>query len=97
MTVASTGATGAAAAAAAVANAIKASGVLVRVSADDFQRIVERGDEPLVVAARAGFLSRAYDYLTSYKGLAFYTRSREPLALGGEVEIVTAKQIWMPR
>ena len=86
----------AAAAAAAIANAIKASGVLVRVPPEDFLRLVERGRDGVVVTARSGFFNRSYDYLTSYKGLAFYTRSAEPLALGGELEIVTAKRIWIP-
>jgi hypothetical protein len=87
----------AAAAAAAIANATKASGVLVRVPPDDFLRLVERGRDGVVVAARGGFMGRRYDYLTSYKGLAFFTRSPEPLALGGEVEVVTAVRIWIPR
>jgi hypothetical protein len=95
MTVASSGAT-AAAAAAAIANATKASGVLVRVPPEDFLRLVERGRDGVVVTARGGFFNRGYDYLTSYKGLAFFTRSPEPLTLCGEVELVTANRIWIP-
>ena len=40
---------------AAIANAIKASGVVVQVSAEDFQRIVARGEKPLVIFATGGF------------------------------------------
>ena len=37
--------------AAAIANAIKASGVLVRVDPTEFLRIVHRAEEPLIVVA----------------------------------------------
>jgi hypothetical protein len=88
--------TDAAAHAAAVARAIKASGVLVRVRPEEFLRILNRQDEPLVVKAPAGFLQRGWRYLTSYKGLAFFTRSAESLPLSGRAELVEAESIWMP-
>jgi hypothetical protein len=91
-----TTAAGAASAAAAIANAVKASGVLVKVEPGDFLSILGRMERPLVVAAGKGFLSPGYKYLTSYKGLAFYTKSREPLSLPGAAELVAAKTIWIP-
>jgi hypothetical protein len=60
----SAGAAGAAAAAA-VAQAIKASGVLVRVEPTEFLRVLQRQQEPLVVHATGGFFSTYYQYLTS--------------------------------
>ena len=45
---------GAAAAAAAIAQAIKASGVLVRVSQADFESILNRSEKPLVITATGG-------------------------------------------
>ena len=86
----------AAAHAAAIANAIKASGVLVRVAPEEFLKILHRQDEPLVVQAPAGFLQRGWGYLTSYKGLAFFAKSREPLLLSGRTLLVTAKSINIP-
>ena len=86
----------AAAHAAAIAQAIKASGVLVRVEPTDFVRILYRQDEPLVVRAPAGFWQRGWRYLTTYKGLAFFTKSPEPLALSGRTEVIEAKAIWIP-
>jgi hypothetical protein len=53
-----------AAIAAAIGNAIKACGVLVRVSPDDFQRILAKGEKPLVICASGGFLTTNYHYLT---------------------------------
>jgi hypothetical protein len=92
----SAGASGAAAAAAAIAQAIKASGAIVRVEPEDFLRILERQREPLVVHATGGFFSTSYLYLSSYKGLAFFTKSTTPLTLSGGCEIVTAQKIWIP-
>ena len=82
--------------AAAIAQAIKASGVIVRLEARDFLRILQRENEPLVVIARGGFFKKGWRYLTSYKGLAFFTKSSEPLPLPGRAEVVQATAIWIP-
>ena len=87
----------AAAAAAAIANAIKASGVLVNVSPEDFAAILRRTEKPLVVTAKGGFFSTSYKYLTSYKGLAFYTKSPVPLILPVDAEVIKAKSISIPQ
>ena len=50
----------------------------------------------LVVHATGGIFSTSYRYLTSYKGLAFYTKAREPLELPTSTELVQAKAIWVP-
>ncbi len=86
----------AAAHAAAIAQAIKASGVLVRVEPSEFMRILHRQDETLVVMARGGFFEPGWRYLTSYKGLAFFTKSPDPLPLPGRAEVVEARKIWIP-
>jgi hypothetical protein len=89
--------TAAAAAAAAIAQAIKASGVIVRLEPAEFIKILGRQDEPLVVQARGGFFRSSWRYLTSYKGLAFCTESAEQLLLPGRAQIVAAASIWIPR
>ena len=85
-----------AAAAAAIANAIKASGVVVSVEPDDFAKILRKVDQPLIVFAEGGFFSKKYQYLTSYKGLAFFTKSLEPIQFAPGAEIVRARKIWIP-
>ena len=90
------GTTGAAAAAAAIAQAIKASGAIVRVESTDFMTILEKVDNPLVVCSESKFISTRYHYLTSYKGLIFYTKSATPLMLRPSAEIIRAKKIWIP-
>ncbi|KKK47628.1 hypothetical protein LCGC14_3153290, partial [marine sediment metagenome] len=87
---------GGAAAQAAIAQAIKASGVIVRVEPDAFLSILDRSDAPLVVTAQTGWFSKKDQYLTSYKGLAFFTKSAIPLTLPPSAEVVAAKTIWIP-
>ena len=87
---------GASSAAAAIAQAIKASGVLVRVAPDEFVKILGRAKEPLVVVAEGGLFRTNYQYLAGYKGLAFFTKSDAPLNLPGGAELVKASRIWIP-
>ena len=87
---------GAAGAAAAIANAIKASGTLVRVEPHGFQSLLRKQESPLVVHSYGGFLARKHRYLAGYKGLAFYTESPQPIDLPGRCELVEARSIWMP-
>jgi len=92
------GAAGAGAAGyAAIAQAIRASGVIVQVEESDFLTILSRTEKPLVVTGQGGVLKKNYQYLTSYKGLAFFTKVHIPLELGEGVELVTAKRICIPQ
>jgi hypothetical protein len=84
------------AAAAAIRKAIKASGVIVRVDATEFSNILEEIDQPLVVYSPPRLFLRQHQYLTSYKGLAFFTRSSDQIDLPRNVEVVVAKSLWMP-
>ncbi len=90
------GAVAPAAAAAAIANAIRASGVIVRVESVDFETILNKAEKPLVVCAQGGFFSTNYQYLMGYRGLAFYCKSATPLTLPLSVETIQAKKIWIP-
>lgn len=87
----------AATAAAAIAQAIKASGVIVKMDPDEFQRVLWKAEHPLVVTSETRFFGVKYHYLFGYRGLAFYTKTDTPLRLSGTVETVRAKSIWMPQ
>jgi len=87
---------GAAAAAAAIAEAIKASGVLIRLEPGEFRKIMVRVPDPLVVISQGGLFTTHYQYLISYKGLTFFTKSATPLDLPAGAEVVSAQRIWMP-
>lgn len=90
-----TGAVTAAAYTAVIGKAIKASGAIVRVEPNDFLEILHRQESPLVVFSEARTLSKN-KYITSYKGLYFYTKSPTLLTLPPETEIIQAKKIWIP-
>ena len=82
--------------AAVIAQAIKASGTIVNMKPEEFSLLLDRMDEPMVVMALGGIINTNYQYLTSYKGLAFFTNSSEKLPLPANTELITAKSIWIP-
>lgn len=84
------------AAAIAVANATKATGTIIHIEPDAWLALVDNMSEPLVVMGSGGVLTKHYQYLVSYKGLAFFTKSVEKLPLPPQAELVTAKKIWIP-
>jgi hypothetical protein len=86
----------AAAVQAAIAQAIKASGVVVQVSPEDFDSILRKIEKPLVISSTGGFIRTNYRYLTSYKGFAFYTKCPAPLEFSPKIEIIIANKIWIP-
>ena len=97
MSVAATsGATAGASAAAAIAQAIKASGVLIKVEPEAFSTIVSKSESPLIVMAEGGVFTKNYQYLTSYKGLAFYTKTPKEILLPNRTELIYAEKIWIP-
>lgn len=90
------GASAAAAAAAAAARAIKASGTIVELEPEEFQRLLHRGRDLVVVMSPPRRFHNRYAYITSYRGLAFCTRSPAPLHMPVSAEVIAAKKIWIP-
>ena len=87
---------GGAAAAAAIANAVKASGAIVRVDAANFDSILSRAEKPVVVIASGGFLGKKTKYLFNYGGLFFFCLTADEIHLPGSAEVIRAKSIWIP-
>lgn len=90
-------AAGGAVVAMAIANAKRASGVVVAVTPENFSAILARAGNPLVVHATGGVFSTSYQYMTTYRGFAFYTKSRQPVQLPAGTELITAESIWVPQ
>ena len=86
---------GAAAVAAIIANAIKASGTVVRVEPETFVNLLRRVEKPLIIYKESGLFS-GHQYLTSYKGFVFFTKSREQIDLPRTAEVIVADKIWIP-
>jgi len=88
---------GVAAAQYAVQEAIKASGAIVKIEANEFSRLISKMDDGLVIEKVGGnFFSGGYKYSTSYKGFIFYCKSPQQITVPGRLEKVTAKHIWVP-
>jgi hypothetical protein len=85
------------AAAAAIANAIKASGAIVRVEPEAFLEILTRAETPLVITnEQKVFFKVQHQYLTSYRGFVFHAKSPTPLTIPDWCEVINAKTIWIP-
>ena len=81
---------------AAIANAIKATGVVVRMEPSEWLSVLKRNDNAVVVVVEGGMFKKSFRYLTSYRGLAFFTKSTQALILPGRTEVITAKSISLP-
>jgi hypothetical protein len=79
-----------------IAQATKASGVIVKVSPEEMLAVLRHNKEPLVVHAVGGMIREHHQYLTSYRGLAFYTKSNAPLTLPPGSQVIAAEKIWIP-
>ena len=79
-----------------IANAVKASGTVVRVEPEEFAKLLTRVESPLVIYTQGGVISTNHQYLISYKGFAFYTKSDEEIELPKTAEVVIADKIWIP-
>lgn len=80
----------------AAADAMKAIGSVVFVEPNQFISILEKSEKPVVVRSPGGFLTK-HKYLTSYKGLVFFTKSSMSLMIPAYVEIIEARKIIIPR
>jgi hypothetical protein len=81
---------------AAVIQAVRASGAIVSVPPDEFQRLLERNVQGLVVHTQGKHFSRRHKYLMGYRGLVFYTTSREALSVPRTVQVLETRTIWIP-
>ncbi|MBX2818244.1 MAG: hypothetical protein KTR29_01145 [Rhodothermaceae bacterium] len=79
-----------------LANAVKAMGVVIEVAPEAFLSILHQSENALVVHAPSGMIRISHKYLTSYKGLTFYTKVSDPLEFLTSVELVEAKRITIP-
>ncbi len=75
---------------------IKATGAIIHIESWDFTQLLLKTEQPVVIKAKAGLLRNYYQYMTTYKGFIVFTRSRQELDLPANVELINAKEIWLP-
>ncbi len=78
-----------------MAHAMRAFGMLLRVSPEDFKTILYKSEKPLVVFTEKKFIISSFHYLTSYKSFIFYTKTKSPMQLPGNVELIQSKSMWV--
>lgn len=86
---------GAITAAAMLIEAAKAVGPIVVVEPRQFLVILGKVEKPLVVHSPSGLMTKK-KYLTSYKGLIFFTKSKDELLIPASAELIMAKKISIP-
>jgi len=79
-----------------IAEASKASGTIVKVEPEVFAVLLAKSENPLIIYAEGGVTSTNHQYLTSYRGFAFFTKADEPILLPKTAEVIVAEKIWIP-
>jgi len=81
-----------------LADAIKSFGVIVQVKPETFLDILEMQENPLILEALGSFLGlrKHYRYVTSYKGLTFFTKCYRELNLPENSESIKVGLLEIP-
>ncbi len=76
-----------------VANADSATGPIITMEPEEFDKVIQKLQDLLVIYAKGGFMQAKYKYLFSHKGLYFFTKSNEPLSFPSSTQFIFAKKI----
>ncbi|MCX6826731.1 MAG: hypothetical protein NTV06_05625 [candidate division Zixibacteria bacterium] len=80
----------------AAAQAKRAYGQVIYLESDEFQKILSKLERPMVVVGEKGFLSSKLQYLISYKGFIFHTKTADTFQFPSGAEFIKARKIWNP-
>lgn len=70
--------------------------IIVTVENDEFMRLVKQANDPMIIHQIPGWFSGQNRYLLTYRGVTFYTRSKEELSISKNAEVITAKYFYVP-
>ena len=91
-----TGAVTAAAVARAAGEAIKTCGPIITLGSQSFYDLVRTLVDPLVVTSQTGLFGKMHHYVTTWRGLTFYARSKTALPLQDKATLLEAERITVP-
>lgn len=74
----------------------KMNGVFVKLHPDDFQNLLNRSEGLAVVTTSTTFFGTTFTYVTSYKGLVFYCKSKSQLSISSRHETILAQAVSLP-
>lgn len=76
--------------------ALKMNGAFIKLTAEDFQNLLNRNENLAVVLSKASFFKTTYTYVTSHKGLIFYCKNDEQLSVPSKHELINSSSISLP-
>ena len=76
--------------------ALKAMGPIVVLEPEDFLAMLAKNADGLVIHAPSGMFSKN-KYITAYKGLIFFTKTKDELMLPADIEVIRSKKIAIPQ
>lgn len=71
-------------------------GIVISVENDEFMRLMKQANDVIVIHQKPTWWQSYNRYLMSYRGMTFYTRSKEELVISKYSEVVTAKHFYAP-
>ena len=77
-------------------HALRMSGVFVKLQPEDFQNLLNRNEGLAVVTTSTRFFGTTFTYVTAYKGLVFFCKSKNPLSVASRHEIINAQTVSLP-
>jgi hypothetical protein len=79
-----------------IQNAVKMNGVFVRITPQDFLKLINEKENLMIVHSETGIFTNQYLYLTSYNGFIFYCKNKEQLPLPSKHEKIFSNSISLP-
>lgn len=76
--------------------ATRSFGIITQVGRETFIEIIGRQDKPLILESTGGIFRKHYRYLTSYKGITFFTKCYNAVNLPTNAEIIKVHNIRIP-
>ncbi len=79
-----------------IRQALKMNGVFVQLTVEDFRKLISKNEGLVIVVSKTGLFTTRYLHVTSYKGLVFYCKCKEPLPISSKNETIYSNSISLP-
>lgn len=77
--------------------ALRMNGVFIKLTPEDFQNLLNRNEGLAVVTTSTHFFGTTFTYVTSYKGLIFYCKTKSQLSVSSKHESILAQSVALPQ
>jgi hypothetical protein len=77
-------------------NALKMSGVFVKLTPSDFQNLINKHDNLAIVFSKSSFFGTSFSYVTAHKGLTFFCKTKDQLSLPSKHEVFSVAHLSLP-